>query len=201
MPYGASRKIIAALAQRDIFPAAGSYYDHMLFRRSVGWLVTDTAATRRVYQWGMVGLIPMAFLVVALPGELRTLPIIAGAALYAALLARTLRAEREWVELVVDDRGVFAGDRLLATRGEVVEAYVRPATSACRVHGVVIPARPETVEVVTRSTVLAFDVGNDPRDERALLAALGFPLQLRAASEDLERGAHAGALSRREGRA
>lgn len=47
-------------------------------------------ASQRVTQWGMVGLIPIAVLVVALPDDLRTLAIVAGAALYPALLWQVL---------------------------------------------------------------------------------------------------------------
>jgi hypothetical protein len=99
----------------------------------------------------------------------------ASAAVFVVLLLRYISPLIEVVDLHVDQRGIFANGTWLMPRDVIREAYIRPAAVAKRMTGVVIPARPLTVELVSTAAPLAIDAGSEGEAQQ-ILHALGFPI-------------------------
>jgi hypothetical protein len=94
---------------------------------------------------------------------------------YIPILSRYLRPFVEVVNLHVDQRGLFANESWLMPRDAICEAYIRPATAAQQMRGVLIPPRPLTIELVSTAAPLVVDPGSELAAQQ-ILHALGFPI-------------------------
>lgn len=136
----------------------------------------------KVFKWGMVLMIPVfaalflaSYLPKAISGFVTTAVIGVYLAGYVAALSRGLKPLQETVDLCADARGLFTRDRFLVPRETIVEAYLRPAIAGQSVKGVVTPAWPLTVELLTTSGQLNVDAGSEASAGQ-ILSALGFPI-------------------------
>jgi hypothetical protein len=139
--------------------------------------------SKKVMVWGLLLLVPVGVLLSLSPlfvpeslrAEVGTAFVGACAAVYVAMLSRSLKPLREIVDLYADGRGLFAKGSWIAPRPAIVEAYIRPPTTAQSVKGVAIPAWPLTVEIIATTGQLNLDPGGEQAAQQ-ILYALGFPI-------------------------
>ncbi len=105
--------------------------------------------------------------------------------IYPRALSCALTPQRAPVDLYVDHNGIYAGDTMLAQRGDIEHAYIRPALASRHAnHGGAgsagydadLPSYPLTIELLVRGRgQVNIDPGG-PGPAAEILTALGFPV-------------------------
>lgn len=144
------------------------------------WMTTRAPV---VFSVALVVMMPVSALLSRIDAHLGSVvPIVMtlAAAVYGVALSRGMQPVRQRVDLVIDLRGILADGALLVARGEMRDAYLRPATEAIQSRFFSYPAQPMHLEVITARETLVIE-GDHDEHTRHILAALGVPARMVAA--------------------